>query len=216
MKSYVVFGLGRFGSTVAITLSELGYDVLAVDSNFDRVQSVADKVTTAMQVDMMDENATENLGLKNFDGAVIAIGENFEAAIMSSIVAQEAGIPLIIAKANTVRQGTILLKVGVDEVVYPEKDMGSRVAYNLTSKNLLDYIQISQELSIAEIRALPSWWDKTIEDLEIRNKFKITILGIEKNGEVEVNPAPDTVLKNDDILIIVGKDEDIKMVEKKS
>ncbi|WP_455257760.1 potassium channel family protein [Peptoniphilus asaccharolyticus] len=216
MKSYVVFGLGRFGSTVAITLSELGYDVLAVDSNFDRVQSVADKVTTAIQVDMMDENATENLGLKNFDGAVVAIGENFEAAIMSSIVAQEAGIPLIIAKANTVRQGTILQKIGVNEVVYPEKDMGSRVAYNLTSKNLLDYIQISQELSIAEIRALPSWWDKTIENLEIRNKFNITILGIERNGKVEVNPAPDTVLRDDDILIIVGKDEHIKMVEKKS
>lgn len=216
MKSYVVFGLGRFGSTVAITLSELGYDVLAVDSNFDRVQSVADKVTTAIQVDMMDENATENLGLKNFDGAVVAIGENFEAAIMSSIVAQEAGIPLIIAKANTVRQGTILQKIGVNEVVYPEKDMGSRVAYNLTSKNLLDYIQISQELSIAEIRTLPSWWDKTIENLEIRNKFNITILGIERNGKVEVNPAPDTVLRDDDILIIVGKDEHIKMVEKKS
>ncbi|MBL7575002.1 trk system potassium uptake protein TrkA [Peptoniphilus asaccharolyticus DSM 20463] len=216
MKSYVVFGLGRFGSTVAITLSELGYDVLAVDSNFDRVQSVADKVTTAIQVDMMDENATENLGLKNFDGAVVAIGENFEAAIMSSIVAQEAGIPLIIAKANTVRQGKILQKIGVNEVVYPEKDMGSRVAYNLTSKNLLDYIQISQELSIAEIRTLPSWWDKTIENLEIRNKFNITILGIERNGKVEVNPAPDTVLRDDDILIIVGKDEHIKMVEKKS
>lgn len=216
MKSYVVFGLGRFGSTVAITLSELGYDVLAVDSNFDRVQSVADKVTTAIQVDMMDENATENLGLKNFDGAVVAIGENFEAAVMSSIVAQEAGIPLIIAKANTIRQGTILQKIGVNEVVYPEKDMGSRVAYNLTSKNLLDYIQISQELSIAEIRTLPSWWDKTIENLEIRNKFNITILGIERNGKVEVNPAPDTVLRDDDILIIVGKDEHIKMVEKKS
>lgn len=214
MKSYVVFGLGRFGSTVATTLTDLGYEVLAIDSNFERVQAVADKVTTAIQIDMMDEAATENLGLKNFDGAVIAIGANFEAAIMSTISANEAKIPFIIAKANTIKQGMILQKVGADEIVYPERDMGSRVAYNLTSKNVLDYIQISQKLSIAEIKTFPSWVNQSIEGLEIRNKFNVTVLAIERDGDVQVNPASDTILKNDDILLIVGKDEDVKMVEK--
>lgn len=214
MKSYVVFGLGRFGSTVAMTLTELGYEVLAIDSNFDRVQAVADKVTTSMQIDMMDEVATDSLGLKNFDGAVVAIGANFEAAVMATISAKDANIPFIIAKANSVRQGTILSKVGADEIVYPERDMGARVAYNMTSRNLLDYIQISKDVSIAEIKVLQSWTNKTIEDLEFRNNFKVTILGIERDGDVEVNPSPNTILKNGDILIIVGKDANVKMVEK--
>ncbi|WBW50338.1 TrkA family potassium uptake protein [Peptoniphilus equinus] len=213
MKSFVVFGLGRFGSTVATKLSELHYDVLAVDNNYERVQSVADQVTTALQVDMMDENAINALGLSNFDGAVIAIGENFEAAVMSTIVAKEAGIPLIIGKAKTLRQGSILKRLGLDEVVYPERDMGLRVAYNLTSNNLLDYIQISQEISIAEIKVLPQWENQTIEFLELRKKFQVNILAIERDGDVEVNPRPDRILEADDVLIIVGKDKDVKSIE---
>lgn len=214
MKSFVVFGLGRFGSAVAKTLTELGHEVLAIDENFDRVQALADKVTTSIQTDMMDDLATENIGLKNFDGAVIAIGGNFEAAIMATIAAKNAGIPLILAKANSEKHGQILLKVGADEIVYPERDMGSRVAHSIVSKNLIDYIQISKELSIAEVKTPNEWIGKTIEELSIRNNYNITILGIETDNELETNPSSDKKLKVDDILVIVGKDKDIKMVEK--
>lgn len=214
MKSFVVFGLGSFGSAVAKTLTELGHEVLAIDENFDRVQALADKVTTSIQTDMMDDLATENIGLKNFDGAVIAIGGNFEAAIMATIAAKNAGIPLILAKANSEKHGQILLKVGADEIVYPERDMGSRVAHSIVSKNLIDYIQISKELSIAEVKTPNEWIGKTIEELSIRNNYNITILGIETDNELETNPSSDKKLKVDDILVIVGKDKDIKMVEK--
>ena len=127
MKSYIVFGCGKFGSSVAKTLSELGNEVMIVDINMDSIEEIADYVTTAIQCDVMDQNATSEMGLKNFDAAVVAIGTNFEAAIMSTVLAKEAGIEYIVAKAINNRQALILKKLGADKIIFPERDMGVRV-----------------------------------------------------------------------------------------
>lgn len=214
MKSIVVFGCGRFGSTVAINLTDLGNEVLAIDGDFEKVQSISDSVTTAVQCDVLDENALKELGLTNFDIAVIAIGSNLEAAIMATLISKESNIEYIVAKATSLRQGEILSKLGADKLIYPERDMGVRVAHNLTSQNILDYIQLSPDFSLAEIKVLPEWIGQTIEDLQIRNTYGVTILGIEREEMVEIVPSASTVLVENDILMILGKDDAIKEVEK--
>lgn len=214
MKSTVVFGCGRFGSTVATTLSELGHEVLVVDADFDKVQGISDQVTTAVQCDILDEDALTDLGLSNFDIAVIAIGSNLEAAIMATILCKEAGVTHIVAKAMSLRKGEILKKVGADKIIYPERDMGFRLAHNLDSSNILDFIQLSPEYSIVEIKVLKEWSGKSIAELNFRYKYKATILGIERAGNIEVIPEAKEVLLADDVLIVLGKDNILKKLAK--
>lgn len=206
MKSIVVFGCGRFGSTVAETLASLGHEVLAVDSDFDVAQSMSDLVTTSVQCDILDEESIEELGLSNFDIAVVAIGSNLEAAIMAVLLSKEAGISHIVAKATRLRKGEILKKIGADKIIYPERDMGFRLAHSLDSNNILDFIKLSPEYSIMEIKILGSWIGKTIEDLNFRYEYKATILGIERAGNINVIPEATERLIKDDVLIVLGKD----------
>ncbi len=215
MKSYIVFGCGKFGSSVAKTLSELGNEVMVVDVNLDFIEDIADYVTTAIQCDVMDESATSEMGLKNFDAAVVAIGTNFEAAIMSTVLAKEAGIEYIVAKAMDNRQALILKKVGADKIIFPERDMGVRVAHNLSASNLMDFIQLSPDYSIAEFLCPVTWVGKNLKELNVRSKYKVTVLAIERgNDDVQIDPYPSSVLQEGDVLVLLGKDEDIKEIEK--
>ncbi|MDO5713701.1 MAG: TrkA family potassium uptake protein [Tissierellia bacterium] len=216
MKSFVVIGCGRFGSTVATTLTELGNEVLAVDESYEKVNDISDEVTTAVQCNIMDEGEVEDLGLKNFDVAIVAIGSNIEASIMATIMAKEAGIEYILCKALTKRMGSILLKLGADNIIYPERDMALRVAHNLTKKNILDYIQISPDFSLMETKPLPSWVGKSIEQLDIRNKYGVTIVAIERGKDVIVSPYAGELLKSDDVVVILGPDDKVKDLEEKN
>ena len=215
MKSYIVFGCGKFGSSAAKTLSELGNEVMVVDINLDSIEEIADYVTTAIQCDVMDENATSEMGLKNFDAAVVAIGTNFEAAIMSTVLAKEAGIEYIVAKATSNRQALILKKLGADKIIFPERDMGVRVAHNLSASNLMDFIQLSPDYSIAEFLCPVTWVGKNLKQLNVRSKYKVTVLAIERgNDDIKIDPYPDFLLQEGDVLVLLGKDEDIKEIEK--
>lgn len=215
MKSYIVFGCGKFGSSVAKTLSELGNEVMVVDVNLDFIEDIADYVTTAIQCDVMDESATSEMGLKNFDAAVVAIGTNFEAAIMSTVLAKEAGIEYIVAKATSNRQALILKKLGADKIIFPERDMGVRVAHNLSASNLMDFIQLSPDYSIAEFLCPVTWVGKNLKQLNVRSKYKVTVLAIERgNDDIKIDPYPDSLLQEGDVLVLLGKDEDIKEIEK--
>lgn len=216
MKSFAIIGCGRFGSAVAKTLYDLNNEVLVVDKDPDLIQGISDYVTHAVEADIMDESALFELGLSNFDIVIIAIGSDLEASATATIAAKELGVKNVIAKAQTDLHGKILKKIGADKVIFPERDMGTRVAHNLVSSNILDYIQVSPDFSILEITALKSWHNKTLSELKLRNIYGINVIAIKRNAEVIPSPAPDFIIKNFDILVIIGNTEDIKEIELKA
>ncbi|MCR6513267.1 TrkA family potassium uptake protein, partial [Clostridium sp. LY3-2] len=161
-RQFVVIGLGRFGSSVAETLYGLGNDVLVIDKDEDLIQDISDKVTHAVQMDATDENALRSLGLRNFDVAVVTIGSNIQASVMVTLLVKELGVRYIIAKGNSDLHAKVLYKIGADRVILPEKDMGVRVAHNLVSESILDFIELSPDYSIMEIETLEEWTGSTL------------------------------------------------------
>lgn len=216
MKSFAVIGCGRFGSTLAKTLMDLGNEVMAVDSNSDIVQEMSEEVTYAVQADVMDESTLKELGLSNFDVVVVSIGSDIQASIMASLIAKELGAKKLIAKAQSILHGKVLEKIGVDKVIYPERDMARRLAHNLSSRNILDYIELSSEYNIMEITSLNSWWGKTISDLDLRNKYGINIMAIKRGDKIDVSPNPDEEIIEGDILLIIGNTKDLIKIENKA
>ncbi|MBT2146163.1 TrkA family potassium uptake protein [Clostridioides difficile] len=209
MKQYIVIGCGRFGSSVASTMHLLGHQVMAIDKNEDSVQSISDKVTHSLIVDVTDEQALRSLGLGNFDVAVVAIGSDIRASIMATLIAKEMGVELIICKAKDELQAKVLYKIGADRVVFPERDMGVRVAHNLVSDNILDHIELDPEYSIVEIVTPNSWVGKTLIELELRARYEITVLAIKTGKNINVTPSPDEELTAGSILVIIGQNTSI-------
>ena len=216
MKSYAVIGCGRFGTTLARTLMELGNEVMAVDSNADIVQEMSEDVTYAVQADVMDESTLKELGLSNFDVVVVSIGSDIQASIMASLIAKELGVKKLIAKAQSILHGKVLEKIGVDKVIYPERDMARRLAHNLSSRNILDYIELSSEYNIMEITSLNSWWGKTISELDLRSKYGINIVALKRGVKIDVSPNPDEEILEGDILLIIGNTNDLIKIENKA
>lgn len=213
MKSFVVIGCGRFGKSVAKTLFDLGNEVLAIDKSEELVQEISDEVTHAVQADVMDETVLKDLGLGNFDVAVIAIGSNLEASIMATLIAKELGIKRVIAKAQSELNGKVLYKIGADKVIFPERDMGVRVAHNLTSANILDFIELSPDYSILEVTALKEWEDKSLAELRLSTKYGINVMAIKKGDEFLVSPNGESMIEKDNILVVIGNITNIKKIE---
>lgn len=214
MKQFVVIGLGRFGSSISKTLYNLGYDVLGIDSNEEIVQSMADSITHAVQADATDENTLKALGVRNFDVGIVSIGQDIQASILVTLILKELGIKFVVAKAQSELHGKVLYKIGADRVVFPERDMGIRVAHNLVSSNILDYIELSPDFSIVEIGAIPNWFDKSLRELDMRGKHGLNVMAIKRNDEVIVSPKADDVILEGDILVVVGQNKDIEKLEK--
>lgn len=214
-KQFVIIGLGRFGSSVAKTLYDLGHDVLAIDSNEDLVQEISDSVTHAVQMDATDENALSTLGLRNFDVAVVTIGANIQASVMATLLVKDMGIKYIIAKGNSDLHAKVLYKIGADRVILPEKDMGVRVAHNLVSSSILDYIELSPDYSIIEIESPKEWYGKSMKELSLRSKYGINVMAIKRNNEVNISPDADDVINKDDIVVAIGSAEDLTKLEGK-
>ena len=214
-KQFVIIGLGRFGASVAKTLYALGHDVLAIDSNEDLVQEISDSVTHAVQMDATDENALRTLGLRNFDVAVVTIGANIQASVMATLLVKDMGIKYIIAKGNSDLHAKVLYKIGADRVILPEKDMGVRVAHNLVSSSILDYIELSPDYSIIEIESPKEWYGKSMKELSLRSKYGINVMAIKKNNEVNISPDADDVINKDDIVVDIGSAEDLTKLEGK-
>ncbi len=205
-KQFVVVGLGRFGSSVACTLAGMGYEVLAIDSREEPIQELANTVTHAVQADATDEAAMRELGIRNFDVVVVAIGD-LQASILSTIVAQELGVAKIIAKAKTEIHGKVLDKVGATRVVYPERDMGVRLAHNLISGNIIEHLQLVPGYSIVEIKAKEAFVGKSLRQLDLRARYGINIVGIKRAERIIVGPGPDDLVLEGDVLISIGKDD---------
>lgn len=211
-KEFVVFGLGRFGRSVAYSLATNGYDVLAVDIDEDLVQDASEIVAHAAVVDATDSEAIEELGLGNFDVAIISMSNNLQASILATILAKEKGVPYIIANAKDTIHEKVLLKVGANKVIFPEKEIGEKIANSLTNNSFLDFIELSTDFSIAEVEILEEWVGKSLRDLNLRSRYKLNVIGIKTNGETSINIDPDLPLREDDSLILIGAYESFKEI----
>lgn len=216
MKSFAIIGIGRFGESVAKTLAELGNEVMAIDKSPERIQEISEYVTHAVEADIMDETILKELGLRNFDVIIVSIGSDREASIMATLLAKEVGVKKVIAKAQDEIHGKVLKKVGADKVIFPERDMGTRLAHNLTSNNILDYIELSPDFSILEIKTLKSWVNKSLKDLQIRNEYGVNVIAIKDGKNINISPIADDIIRENDIIIIIGDAKAIKKVEEKA
>lgn len=215
MKNYVILGVGRFGESLALTLTDLGHDVMVIDHNQTIINNIAPYVTNAVVADVTDGKVFEQLGLSNFDAAIVAIGTNLEAAILATVYLKELGLKHIICKASTILHGQVLKKVGADEVIIPEHDMGQKVAYSLSSNNVIDFFNLVGDYSIFEVYPLKIWSNKSLHELDIRKNFGVNVLGIIKeNGDFLGNPDNDTIVDASDKLVILGTAEDFALFEK--
>lgn len=207
-KQFVVIGLGRFGTSVARTLSELGHDVLAMDKNEQAVHAIMNEVTQAVQADGREEEVLKALGVRNFDVAVVAMGDDLEANILITLMLKEMGIPMVVAKAQSSQHGKVLEKIGADQIIYPEQDMGTRLAHNLVSSNVMDFIELSPDYSIFEITASPRLVKKTIGEADLRASYGINVMAIKKkDGNILIAPGAEDVIEEKDVLVIVGSKE---------
>lgn len=213
MKQFVVIGLGRFGASVAETLAENGFDVLAIDKDPERVQAIADIVTHAVEADATDEEALKTLGVRNFDVAVVSIGDNVSANILCTLILKELNVPYVIVKAPDSLHGKVLTKVGADRVVYPERDMGARIANNLISSNVLDYIEFAPEYGVVEILASEKMIGRTLGELALRSKFNVNVMAIKRGQELFISPGADDKILEEDRLVVMGKNENLEQLK---
>ena len=211
-KQFAVFGLGSFGESVAVELQNLGCEVVAVDKNMDRVEHISNSVSYAMQADIGDPEFIRSLGMRNLDGVIITVAENLEASIMATMVCKEIGVPYIVAKTKNERHATVLEKIGADSVIYPDKEMGIKLAKNLMSANFTDWISLSPDYSIMEVLTPREWVGKSLKELNVRGNYGLNVVGIKNNGRVEVNPDPNEKLTKDMLMILVGANADLRKI----
>ena len=214
MKSYVVIGLGRFGSEVARRLCELGCEVLAVDTHSDLVQQISADVTHAVVADARDKEVLRALGVKEFDCAVIAIGGSLADSVLATMNVKELGIPRVVCKAHDETHRQVLLKLGADQVVIPEQEQAVRLARSLSSYNVLDYIELSSEYGIVEVPAPKSWVGKSLKELNVRAKLGLNILAVKQGQTINVSPAADYAIGEADILVVLGDTGALEKVQK--
>jgi trk system potassium uptake protein TrkA len=228
MRQFAVIGLGRFGGSVARTLSEKGHQVLGIDIDEQKAQEVSDVITQAVCADARDAKALKAVGIEHVDVAVIGIGDNIEASVLAALVIKELGIKEIVAKAIDEDHVKLLQKVGVTKVVSPEKDMGARVANSLVSPSIIEHIELSEDSSVVELIPPPEYIDKALCDINIRKKYALNIIAIKKKmkivskvgvvkeeQKINVAPEPQDVIRHGDVLVVIGTNEHIEKFKKR-
>lgn len=205
MKSILLIGLGRFGGNIAKKLHEMKDEVLAVDRNEQRVNDVMDYVTNAQIGDSTDKNFLMQLGVRNFDCCVVAIGDHFQDSVITTSLLHELGAKKIVARASSAIHESFLKKIGADDVVYPEKQMAAWTAVRCSIDRILDYISVSADHAVYEIEIPESWVGKTIGELDVRRRFQITILAVRKDNDLTLTVTPDTLLTEDMTLMVFGE-----------
>ena len=214
MRSYLVIGMGRFGTEVARQLCALGCEVLAVDSRSDLVQQVSGDVTHAVVADARDKEVLKALGAKDFDCAIVAIGGSLADSVLATMNVKELGIPKVVCKAHDDTHRQVLLKLGADQVVIPEQENAGRLARSLSSHNVLDYIELSEDYGIIEVPAPKSWQGKTLRELNVRAKLGVNIIAIKREGDINVSPAADYAIGAHDVMVVLGDTIALKEVQK--
>lgn len=212
-QQFVVIGLGRFGSNLALELVDLGYEVLGIDRNEELVQELSDQLTHAVAADATDEEMLKSLGVRNFDCGIVAIGNDIQMSILAAILLKELGVKTVVAKAISVLHGRALEKLGVDRIIYPERDMGIRVAHQLVTPNLLDFIELSKEFSIVEMKVPANMHGKSLGELNTRSQFACSIVALHRGGSIMVAPTAMDQLCEGDIMVIIGGNEKMEQFE---
>lgn len=213
-KTYVVIGLGKFGATVASRLFALGNEVLAIDTNAEKVQRAEPYATCAAIGDARDEGVLRSLGVNNYDCAIVAIGTDLATSVIVTLNLKELGLPRVICKATDEIQKKALEKVGADRVVVPEREMGLKLAQALTSSSVLDFIELSPDYGIADVQVPDKWVGKTLRELNLRAKYGTNIIAIRDGSAINVSPDADLPLKKENVLVAVGKNEQLSGLQK--
>jgi len=215
-RQVLVIGLGRFGSSIAQTLCEDGVQVLAIDRRMDLVEEMRDSLTQVVQADSMDHDSMRALGVGEFDTAFVTIGADIKASCVTTMMLKELGVGHVVVKASDEFHGRMLEKLGADKVLYPERDMGRRIAHNLVSGNLLEYIELSPDFSMAEILAEPGWAGKTLAELHLRDRLGINVVAVRSGDKTNPLPTSGTVLQEGDVMLVVaGEDTLLKLNKRK-
>ncbi|WP_340372237.1 TrkA family potassium uptake protein [Peribacillus sp. FSL E2-0218] len=208
-RQYAVIGLGRFGTSVAHRLYTAGQEVLGIDINEESVENAELSVTHAVIADTTEAETLKSIGIRNFDCVIVAIGNDMQSSILTTLLLKELGVKKVIAKALNKNHGQVLSKIGADWVIYPERDMGERVANQLLSPNMLNYIELSKEYNIEEIILPMSMKGKSLRELDLRATYNISVIAIVSNGEIIIAPSPDQDIHEKDMLLVVGNKEDL-------
>lgn len=214
MKSFIVIGLGRFGSQAARQLYQQGCEVLAMDTKNELVQQLSDAVTQAVVADARDKDVLRALDAKSFDCAIVAIGESLADSVLATMNLKELGVPYVVCKAHDDTHREVLKKLGADRVVIPEKENADRLAKSLSSPNVLDYIELSDDYGIIEVPAPASWQGKSLIELNVRAKLGVNILAIKREGGITVSPAADFRIAQDDVMVVLGDTKALTAVQK--
>lgn len=215
-KNFAIIGLGRFGGSICRTLVEAGQDVLVIDSSEDRVNEFMNIATHAVVANAQDESVLRSLGIRNFDHVIVAIGEDIQASILATLMIKEMGVPFVTAKAQNEYHGKVLERIGADHVVHPERDMGIRIGHHLVSKNVVDYLELSDEYSLVELKVTnPKFFNKTLAELDFRAKFGLTVIGMRRGQQMIISPTASERIQEDDTLMVVGSVDDLDRLEAK-
>lgn len=214
-RQYAVIGLGRFGESVARTLCDMGHEVLAVDEKQELVDAVSPYVTQAVCANASDESALKELEIQDFDGVVVSVGQNQRNSILITVLCKELGVPRVIAKAVDELHGKILTKVGADQVVFPEQEMGHRLARSLAKPSIMELMELDEEHQLVEIALPERWEDRTLAQVNVRKHHGISVLAIHRNDQFIISPGADALLLNGDSLLVLGKQEQIAAIDNK-
>ena len=213
MKSFVVIGLGLFGSSVARQLCALGAEVLAIDVHPELVQQISSDVTNAVVADARDADILRALGAHECECAVVAIGDDLAGSVLATMNLKELGIKHIVCKAHDEVHRKVLEKLGADKVVIPEKEVADKLARSLTSHNVLDFIELSSDYGIVEIPAPKTWVGKNLKELDVRAKLGVNIIAIQRNGKVSVSPRAEFLIEKNDILVVLGDYDSLTLMQ---
>ena len=214
MKSYIVIGLGRFGFEVAVQLYSYGCEVLAMDCNEDKVNQISNRVTHAVVGDARDKGVLRALGAADFECAIVAIGGSLADSVLATMNLKELGVSKIVCKAHDETHRQVLLKLGADEVKIPEQENAARLARSLSSPNVLEYIELSEEFGIIEVPAPKRWQEKSLRELNVRAKLGVNIIAVERGNKIDVSPAADYKIMEGDILVVLGDTDALSTVQK--
>lgn len=212
-KQYAVIGLGRFGESLIRELVRMGHEVLAIDTDGDKVQDIADIATQAVQADSMEEKALKALDITSFDAVIVAIGGDIEASILTCLTLKDMGVKKTIAKAQNHMHGKVLSKIGVDLVVHPERDMAVRLARSLVSNSIIEHIDLSADYGIWEIVTPRTLVGKSLQNSGLRPKLALNILAIRTGEDIVVSPKPEHVINKDDILVVLGPTRSLERLQ---